>query len=307
MKTPAPRADQQGLSGNNDTESALSKFMKSKFFQKYFFSESFLLFIAIPTNQEPEPSAPSVFNTLLSSVPVVEKPAASTRLDGIIHQSDTTNSTSPYYNVAEGYKEKQQVSDDETKKNFDKRSKRSSSSSSSTSSSSTSTSTTAKKYNVPTTTTNTILPPRNNNLYRSLESIPRKTSDSESTLRPTNKTASLEFGKRPVGYEDPGSIYITPQEASHPASQYQTSIKGWLRKQNRGKRKTNEENISFFLKLDSFFKRVERYYCVLSQNILLMHKTDHDTRPQKAINLKGRRRKKNEIIYFYTKRFIILI
>jgi len=38
-----------------------------------------------------------------------------------------------------------------------------------------------------------------------------------------------------VGYDDPGSIYVTPQEAPHPASEFQDAIKGWLRKQNRGK------------------------------------------------------------------------
>lgn len=115
------------------------------------------------------------------------------------------------------------------------RSKRSVSSSSS-ASSSTTRSVPTEKPNLPS-TTNTALPPRNNNLYRSLESIPRKTSQTESTLKATNKTASLEFGKRPVAYDDPGSIYITPQEATHPASQYQSSMKGWLRKQNRGKNK----------------------------------------------------------------------
>jgi hypothetical protein len=48
-------------------------------------------------------------------------------------------------------------------------------------------------------------------------------------------------------------------------------VKGWLRKQNR----------------DSFLKRIERYYCVLSNNALLMHKHEYDKTPQKAVNLKG--------------------
>jgi hypothetical protein len=68
-----------------------------------------------------------------------------------------------------------------------------------------------------------------------------------------------------------GSIYITPVPANHPAIQYNSSVKGWLRKQNR----------------DSFLKRIERYYCVLANNALLMHRHDHDTTPYKAINLKG--------------------
>ena len=69
-----------------------------------------------------------------------------------------------------------------------------------------------------------------------------------------------------------GSIYITPTEASLPAlSQSHALLKGWLRKQNR----------------ESIFKRIERYYCVLTNGTLLMHRRDSDRTPQKAINLKG--------------------
>lgn len=48
-------------------------------------------------------------------------------------------------------------------------------------------------------------------------------------------------------------------------------MKGWLRKQNR----------------ESFLKRIERYYCVLQNNTLLMHRHNYDQTPQKSINLKG--------------------
>ena len=76
---------------------------------------------------------------------------------------------------------------------------------------------------------------RNTDLHRSLQVIPRKTSQTEQVLNPSNKTASLEIGSKLARYDDPPSIYITPQEAAHPASQYLSATKGWLRKQNRGK------------------------------------------------------------------------
>jgi hypothetical protein len=169
------------------------------------------------------------------------------------------------------------------------KSKRSSSSSSSRSSESSAAH--VDKYNQ-TSKNNSELPPRNPNLHRSLESIPRTTSQTEGILKPSNKTASLEFGKGSVGaYDDLGTIYITPQEANHPALQYQNTVKGWLRKQNRGKIRIKK---IYFInkkkkKLDSFFKRIERYYCVIWNNTLLMHKHDHDRIPQKAINLQGKR------------------
>jgi len=187
----------------------------------------------VPTNQEPlvpDSSSPSIDN-LISSVHVLERPAAASRLDNIIHQSNTNNVTdlpSPYYNVLEIHRH-----DDESIKTSDTKSKRSTSSSSS-SQSTASTSIRVDKTNLPS-TNNSSLPPRSSNLHRSLESLPRKTSQTEQTLKSTNKTASLEFGARPMAYDDLGSIYITPQEASHPASQYQGTVKGWLRKQNRGK------------------------------------------------------------------------
>lgn len=179
---------------------------------------SFVSMIAVPTNQErraSDSSTPTATAKLISTVPLVDKPGASSRLDDIIHQSNETDSNSPYYNLS-----------DPRRHDVELKPKRSGSSSSSTSSASTSTA--ANKRNQG-------LPPRGSNLHRSLEAIPRKNSQTERPLNPTNKTTSLEFGTRPVGYDDPGSIYITTQEATHPASQYQNTIKGWLRKQNRGK------------------------------------------------------------------------
>jgi hypothetical protein len=177
--------------------------------------------IAVPTNQErreSDTSIPATTGRLVSAIPLVDKPAAASRLDDIIHQSNSNNEiNSPYYNVSE----------------VELKPKRTASSSSS---SSTSTSTDANKQNLPS-TTNTGLPPRSSNFHRSLEVLPRKNSQTERTLNPSNKTTSLEFGRRPVGYDDPGSIYVTPQIASHPASQYPNAEKGWLRKQNRGKLK----------------------------------------------------------------------
>jgi hypothetical protein len=178
------------------------------------------MIIAVPTNQEYRGSdspIPTTTGKLISSVPLVDKPAASSRLDDIIHQSNTNIETSsPYYNQTGG----------------DPIPKRSSSSSSS----STSSSTSAKKNDLPA-TTNTGLPPRDSNFHRSLEALPRKGSQTERTLNPTNKTTSLEFGRRPGGYDESGTIYVTPQEVPHPATEYKNTVKGWLQKQNRGKLK----------------------------------------------------------------------
>ncbi len=68
-----------------------------------------------------------------------------------------------------------------------------------------------------------------------------------------------------------GSIYTTPVEADQPAIQSNSIVKGYLRKQNR----------------DSFLKRIERYYCILANDALLMHRRAEDRTPVKAINLKG--------------------
>jgi hypothetical protein len=64
---------------------------------------------------------------------------------------------------------------------------------------------------------------------------------------------------------------MTPPESNRPAIQLNCTVKGWLRKQNR----------------ESFLKRIERYFCVLRNNALLMYRHDFDQTPHKAINLKG--------------------
>lgn len=203
--------------------------------------------LAVPTNQEqPITNSPNLTATgrLIGTVPLVEKPAAASRLDDIIHQPNSNQESYPsqYYNITDGRRY-------DSTTNVEIKPRRTLSSSSS-SSSSTSTSSTGPAKPPLTTTNNTGLPPRNLNRHQSLESIPRRTSQTERTLDPTNKTASLEFGQRPGTFDDPGSIYITPQEAAHPASQYQNAIKGWIRKQNRGKlfstvKRIKRSNISF--------------------------------------------------------------
>ena len=210
------------------------------------FIDGLVCILAVPTNQEqPNKNSPALSATgrLIATVPVVEKPAAASRLDDIIHQSNTNQESYPsqYYNITDGRQYDPKTNVDPVR--------RSRSSSSSSSSSATSTSSAGPAKPSLTTTNNSGLPPRNLNRHQSLESIPRRTSQTERTLDPTNKTTSLEFGQRPGKFEDPGSIYITPQEALHPASQYQDAAKGWIRKQNRGKlistvKRIKQSNIS---------------------------------------------------------------
>lgn len=92
-----------------------------------------------------------------------------------------------------------------------------------------------------------------------------------------------------------GSTLITPPPAPHPASDYQNTCKGWLRKQNRGnkinmlKRKKNEFfTFAFGLFQDSLFKRIERYYVVLLKDQLMLYKNESDQRAAKVINLRGK-------------------
>ena len=66
-------------------------------------------------------------------------------------------------------------------------------------------------------------------------------------------------------------MYLTPVESNRPAIQSTSLVKGWLRKQNR----------------ESFLKRIERFYCVLTNQALLMHRHDHDRTPHRTINLRG--------------------
>jgi hypothetical protein len=81
------------------------------------------------------------------------------------------------------------------------------------------------------------------------------------------KQVSLSFC-----FSSSSNIYLLYLGIIHkPAIQSNSSVKGWLRKQNR----------------DSFLKRIERYYCVLENNTLLIHRDAHDITPHKAINLKG--------------------
>jgi hypothetical protein len=157
----------------------------------------------------------------ISSVPIVEKPAAASRLDNMIHQTNTNGSS--YYNTIDT----RNLSVEPIAHSG------SVSSSSSSRSASTTRSNRADTYELAP-TKNARLSGRNSNLHRSLESIPHKPSQVEQGLSVANKAASLDFGTKPVGYDDPSSIYVTPSEAPYPASEFQTVVKGWLRKQNRG-------------------------------------------------------------------------
>ena len=175
-------------------------------------------------NHDHGSSSPSLLSKIVSATPLIDRPAAASRLDDIIHQSninDEPHQTSEYYNTTDTH-----YHDDEQS------GRRRSPSSSSTASSAT-TSVPADTYEL-SPTTNARLSGRNSNLHRSLESIPRKTSQAEQGLSVINKATSLEFGTRPVRFEDPSSIYVATSEAPHPASDYQDVVKGWLRKQNRG-------------------------------------------------------------------------
>ncbi|CAF1064455.1 unnamed protein product [Adineta ricciae] len=111
---------------------------------------------------------------------------------------------------------------------------------------------------------------RQANVHRSFESIPN-TQTQEQSLRSPDKATSSELTNRPVQREDSTSIYITPVEGIQPAFQANSIVKGWLRKQNR----------------ESFLKRIERYYCILANNALLMHRSEQDRTPVKAVTLKG--------------------
>ncbi|CAF3790591.1 unnamed protein product [Rotaria sp. Silwood1] len=271
-KSAAPRIGHRESFVNNENESTLAKLVNT--------------FPANPDRPVSDYSSPSMPALLAASVPLIEKPAATNRLDDVIHQSDADDTPEPislYYNEpgVRHHDSKQMpieqqesitdVRDDDDDEQIgrivtsDMRLDQSASSLSSPAAS-----IHAEKDNL-TPKNSYTLPVRNSSTYRSLESLPRKSSQTEEGLKPPTKTSSLEFNQKPVRYDDPGSIYFIPQEATHPASQYQDVVKGWLRKQNRS----------------SIFKRVERYYCVLSNNTLLMHKHEHDRTPYKGVNLKG--------------------
>jgi hypothetical protein len=182
----------------------------------------------IPTNRErfesDSSSVPSVIGKLVPSVPLIEPPAASSRLDKIIHQANTkdvVNPSSPNYSLAQVrhqerpkileplsmeqqqivtsvHHDESDVDDDNTKNIITK--KRTSSSSSSSSSSSLPAQT--AKTNNTTTATN-----RTSNKYPSFESL-QHTYQTDQLPKLTNKTASLQFGTKPVRDDDPGSFLI---------------------------------------------------------------------------------------------------
>jgi len=109
------------------------------------------------------------------------------------------------------------------------------------------------------------------NKFPSFETL-QESFQTDQEPRLSTKTGSLQFGKKPMQDDDASSIHLTPVESNYPAIQANASVKGWLRKQNR----------------ESFLKRIERYYCVLTTNALLMHRNEQDRTPQKAVNLRGK-------------------
>jgi hypothetical protein len=157
-------------------------------------------------------------------VPIVEKPAAASRLDNMIHQSNANDPSSNYTLAQVRQHERKQLvepvlmeqhvvtsvhhNDDddliEPIEASDIQIKRSDSYSSSRSSrSSASTSVRAHTYDL-TAADNAPLGARNSNLHRSLEVIPRKASETDQGFKPANKTASLQFGDKPGRFDDPG-------------------------------------------------------------------------------------------------------
>ncbi|CAF1400078.1 unnamed protein product [Adineta steineri] len=280
-KVPAPRIGHQWSATSDEIKPTVSKLITNT-----------------STNRQRIPSdSSSVPSTIdkVTSVPLVESSAASSRLDNIIHPPDTkdvNSSLSSNYSLAQVRRQdrpqnvepismaQQQVitsvhheaSDDDDDKSVDApKPKRFDSSTSSSSSSTQPISTSNTTRQPPPATTTTSAVNRNANVHRSFESLQAVYSnDQQSNVN--NRTNSLEFDTKPVQYNDSkSSIYITPVEASQPAIQANSIVKGWLRKQNR----------------DSFLKRIERYYCILTNDALLMHRNEHDRTPVKAINLKG--------------------
>ncbi len=167
-------------------------------------------------------SAPSITGKIVPSVPLNETPAASSRLDSMIHQStakDHVNASTSNYSLAQvrhqdrpqnlepvSMEQQQIVSsvhhDDDN--NHGLKTKRSSSLSSSSSKTSSNSGSQPIKTFTPASTTNTTSTANKNlNVHRSFESL-QQPYENERVLRPANKTASLEFGTKPVPYDDPG-------------------------------------------------------------------------------------------------------
>ncbi|CAF1245473.1 unnamed protein product [Rotaria sordida] len=274
-KLPAPRIDRNESFVTNEDESTIAKLINT-----------------FPSNPEPsvtDSSNSSVAALLVGAVPLIENPPAANRLDTIIRQTSTDDTTQPtplYYNQIDNYPYDFKQSTDRTTpepeelftnvRDDDEQIGRIITSGmqlnrlSSSLPSSASTSIQTEIDNL-TSTNNYTLPTKNSNIHRSLDLIPRKTPPNEEELRPATKTTSLELYQKPVPYDEPALVFLTPQEPTHAASQYQNVIKGWLRKQNRA----------------SILKRVERYYCVLWNDTILMHKQENDRAPKKRVILKG--------------------
>ena len=159
-------------------------------------------------------STSSAAGKLVTSVPIVQSPAASNRLDNIIHQSHTKETSDPLtqnYNLAPVRTqnrhsfslEQRIISSVHHEENTDKENskalqrKRSNSTSSSSSSKSLPGPSAQTHNRISTTDTTTTSHNRNPNKYPSFESLqPAHQTDPNAKL--SMKTASLQFGIKPV-------------------------------------------------------------------------------------------------------------
>ena len=186
----------------------------------------------IPNDQQAattEPATPSSTQLLAAAVPLKETPAAASRLDTIIHQSNADpigDSSSSYYNVSQGHQydrvpksnsvymaPEYVVSSvhDETRdtvarsvESLDAQRKRSGSSVSGASSSE---SVGAGQFER-SSAARTSVGLRNSNMHRSLGAIPLDNQGVEQGLTPSNKAASLDFRSRSDPPDESGWFHL---------------------------------------------------------------------------------------------------
>ena len=186
----------------------------------------------IPNNQQAaatESSTPSSAQLLAAAVPLKETPAAASRLDTIIHQSNTDpigDSSSSYYNVSQGHQYDRVPKSDsvymqpehavssihgETQdtvaksvESLDTQRKRSTSSVSGSSSSAS----VGAGHFERSSAARTSAGLRNSNMHRSLGTIPVDSQGVEQGLSPSNKAASLDFRPRSNPPDESGWFHL---------------------------------------------------------------------------------------------------
>ena len=176
----------------------------------------------------------SQIDQLVHATPIIETSAATNRLNTIIHQSETkpsSNFSTKTSSTIELRSNERKYSEDPISSSHDEvititqqddyqhsrtRSLTRSASSSSTSSSSGSALSIspsnekpapATPINIITTTVNPTANPRQRNVHGSYESLPQNYGRNEG-LRANAKTASLDFGMKPVQYDDAGKMFF---------------------------------------------------------------------------------------------------